>query len=335
MDTQCKKYSIVQGKNDTIARFVGPSAAEIASRGGYWLQNITDTRFFEPGAVTYINNDYDYSIQSNFNTTPVANPPVETLSQYYCGSLRCASLGVYVFGDDAGTFDREDNFLTSLKGDFYECNVTVSDVENAIVPLHKIDDHVARLAAGSIGLNGMTTSGTLAKQQFVKYSDETVWGEFSVNATTQDVADLIGAFGIGSLAMMDQISLKGIAPGNNVYSGKRVTLKLRGEYLYAIIGITVGIHLFMIPLLLYFANTVLIKDDSPLSLAKLLSYLVQQLGDTGNAAGGDEMAEVLTGMKVRYGYTIVDKSKELYKLELGDHVLKARRLGGFPKGSYR
>jgi len=182
------------------------------------------------------------------NTTPVDNPPRGTWSQYYCGSLRCATLGVFVFGSNAQTVD-------SMKGDFYECNVTVSDVKNAMVPAHRIVDHVARLAAGSIGLNGMTASGSIAKQQFVKYSDETVWGEFS---SAQDVADLIGIFGIGSLVTMDQVSLKGAAPGNNVYSGKRIILKLRGEYLYAIVGTTIGVHLFMIPLVLYFANTVLI-----------------------------------------------------------------------------
>jgi hypothetical protein len=102
----------------------------------------------------------------------VDNPPQGTLSQYYCGSLRCASLGVYVFGDNAGVLDQKKNVSTSLEGDFYECNVTVSEVTNARVPAHQIVDHVARLAAGSIGLNGLTTSGTRDLQEFVKYSDE-------------------------------------------------------------------------------------------------------------------------------------------------------------------
>ena len=90
----------------------------------------------------------------------------------------------------------------------------------------------------------------------------------------------------------------------------------------------------MIPLLLYFANAVLIKDDSPLSLAKLLNYLVQELGERGNAADGDQVIKALKGKKVRYGYTIVDESKGLYKLELAEHVPK-RELGRFPDGSYQ
>jgi len=251
-----------------------------------------------------------------------------TLSQYYCGSLRCASLGLFVFGGDALTDD-------GMKGDFYECNVTVSDVKNAMVPAHQIDDHVARVAAGSIGLNGMIASGHLAKQQFEKYNNETVWGKPLYNTTVQGVAKVIGIFGIGSIVTMDQISPKAFAPGNVVYSGKRMILKMHGEYLYAIVGATIGIHLFMIPLLLYFANAVLIKDDTPLSLARLLNYLVQQLGETGNAASGDQVAEALKHMKVRYGYTIVDESKNLYKLELGEHVPKWRKLRRFPKGSYQ
>jgi hypothetical protein len=58
-----------------------------------------------------------------------------------------------------------------------------------------------------------------------------VWGKFPSNATAQDVSTLISAFGIGSLALMDQNNPKDVAPGNVVYSGKRVSLKLRGEYL--------------------------------------------------------------------------------------------------------
>jgi len=233
-----------------------------------------------------------------------------------------------VFGSNAKTDG-------GMKGDFYECNVTVSDVKNAMVPAHRIVDHVARLAAGSIGLSGMTVSGIGYKQQFVKYSDETVLGKFSFNATAQGVAELIGTFGIGSFVIMDLFSLKDVAPGDVVYSGKRMILKLRGEYLYAIVGVTIGIHLSMIPLLIYFANAVLIKDDTPLSLAKLLNYLVQQLGETGNAASGDQVVEALKHMKVRYGYTIMDESKNLYKLELAEHVPKWRKLRGFPKGSYQ
>jgi len=251
----------------------------------------------------------------------VDNPPKGTLSQYYCGSLRCASLGVFVFGSNAKTDG-------GMKGDFYECNVTVSDVKNAMVPAHRIDDHVARLAAGSIGLNGLTVSGSDYMQQFVKYSDETVWGEFSFNTTAQGVAELIGIFGIGSLVMMDQVSLKDTAPGNNVYSGKRMILKLRGEYLYVIVGATIGAHLLMIPLLIYFANPVPIKAVSPVSptkLAKLLSHLVQQL-ETGSAASGDRVAEALKDVNV-------DESK--YKLELTGNVPGWSELKEFPKGSYQ
>jgi hypothetical protein len=43
MNTQCKKYGIVQTKNDSIAHFVGPNKDEIEPRKDYWLQNITNT----------------------------------------------------------------------------------------------------------------------------------------------------------------------------------------------------------------------------------------------------------------------------------------------------
>jgi hypothetical protein len=99
-----------------------------------------------------------------------------------------------------------------------------------------------------------------------------------------------------------------------------------------ITGIMIGVHLLIIPVTLYFANAVLILNESPISLAKLLNYLVQQLGETSNAASGDQVEEILEAKKVRYGYTIVNQSKKWYKLELGDRVLKARK---FPEGFYQ
>ena len=67
-------------------------------------------------------------------------------STKFCGGPRCATIGVFALTGDF----RDGN------GVFYECNITVSEVfGNTNTSNQIMSDHVARLAAGSIGLDGI------------------------------------------------------------------------------------------------------------------------------------------------------------------------------------
>jgi hypothetical protein len=67
MNTQCKKYSIVQTKNDSKARFVGPNEDEIEPRKGYWLQDITNTEVSGPN-LAYLIGDLCVLKQGGFSS---------------------------------------------------------------------------------------------------------------------------------------------------------------------------------------------------------------------------------------------------------------------------
>jgi hypothetical protein len=86
-------------------------------------------------------------------------------SKALCGDLRCAVIGVYIITDFVGGI-----------GTFYECNVTVSTVDHveALPGFRQMSDKVARLAAGSIGLDGIIygDKGGFVRSQFARYNNE-------------------------------------------------------------------------------------------------------------------------------------------------------------------
>jgi hypothetical protein len=107
----------------------------------------------------------------NPDFNPLVDAPNGTLgsSESYCGGSRCAAIGVYVLSTDYHNGD----------GTFYECNVTVSkvdDPENSN-QTQEMNDKVAKLAAGAIGLDGVVyrpgdKKGSIPLSQFVRYNNE-------------------------------------------------------------------------------------------------------------------------------------------------------------------
>lgn len=68
----------------------------------------------------------------------------------------------------------------------YDCNITVSNVSNAYQPEHLIPDMQARLAAGSIGLEGFQRPNTT--RQWVRYHDKWVHA-FHIMATVDRLGE--------------------------------------------------------------------------------------------------------------------------------------------------
>ena len=78
-------------------------------------------------------------------------------------------------------------------------------------PLHRFPDDVALVLASSIAYKGSDSNGS-AEYSSAHYSDAVVWGHLnSINSTS--VANLLGRFTVGAIAMMDVINVKGISSG--------------------------------------------------------------------------------------------------------------------------
>ena len=75
-----------------------------------------------------------------------------------------------------------------------------------------------------------------------------------------------------------------------------------------------------------------VKDDTPISVARLLRPIVERLGNVGTAATGEQICEVLTNAEEglgRVGYTVVHPvAGRRHHLVLGDHKMLRAFLSG-------
>ncbi|KAF8243932.1 hypothetical protein K440DRAFT_611101 [Wilcoxina mikolae CBS 423.85] len=248
----CQEYSL----NSWVIGGLDPIRNEI------WKPGSDEWSMFGPGAVTFMNPDYD----------PLVAPPNGTMgsSENLCGGPRCATIGVYVMST---------NYHNGT-GEFYECNITVSVVSDPENNDHtqEMSDKVARLAAGAIGLDGVVyrpgdKSAGIPLWQFVRYNNDTHWGAEVVNANDAgEVARLVGGFAAGSIANLDARNpRKTDQHGRLVLIGIKIFLKEKGKWLWMIIGLVMGAHLFiLIPSVLCISYGVRDGKLSYCDMAKLL-----------------------------------------------------------------
>ena len=78
-------------------------------------------------------------------------------------------------------------------------------------PLHRFPDDVALVLASSIAYKGGDGNGSI-QYSSAHYSDAVVWGHLN-NINSTSVANLLGRFTVGAIAMMDIINVKGIGSG--------------------------------------------------------------------------------------------------------------------------
>ena len=113
---------------------------------------------------------------------------------------------------------------------------------------------------------------------------------------------LIAAFSTGVVAVIAQANSVITVPG--LQPQKSVTLDIsRWKYVHIILGLTLGLQLLLALLVALLANKVLMRDDSHLSTAALLSPTLQKVGDRGLVANGKEIASMFSS-----GTTLTYKS---------------------------
>jgi hypothetical protein len=83
----------------------------------------------------------------------------------------------------------------------------------------------------------------------------------------------------------------------------------------------------------FWANRVIVKDESILSMATLLKPAIFDLGNRGNAAKTQTICEVLEGKELIYTVLSYKNNRELFHLELRADE-KFRKMRAFPEGTY-
>lgn len=196
------------------------------------------------------------------------------------------------------------------------CNSSISAVQKGdgkydIVPLHDADtkavfgtDEFAQVAAGALVWTGLSTVGW-EYQQYRTYTQGSKWSPARV-VNASDVADLLMRFTIGAIAAFDDHGTRYNVTNQHVCPTPGQQLAVDWPYIVGILGGICFIQFAALCCLLLLANRTIVRDESFLSVAMLLSPVVGRIGREGGGMNmsGDEIKEhpKLKWKKIRYDY---------------------------------
>ncbi|ETI23860.1 hypothetical protein G647_05667 [Cladophialophora carrionii CBS 160.54] len=198
------------------------------------------------------------------------------------------------------------NGNTVPEASFFKCNNTLSTVsaideylyDGQTAAAFQMPDRQAKIIAGAIGWSGFNhTMGDM--YQYVRYNTDSWWSP-NDPADAGMIAERVMEFSIEAVAAIDYNG-----PRHNVTGWYPVTaqvVSVQWRWSAAILGLIPIFQLLALVCVIARANSAIIRDDSSLSTARLLRPIVEKLGDRGCLLTGEEIAEELGEMKVKYGW---------------------------------
>ncbi|KAI5853746.1 hypothetical protein BZA05DRAFT_394569, partial [Tricharina praecox] len=303
----------------------------LAVKSGRWIQSSAECDYYpliegqygNSSTVVYLNGTEEHTLSGISDYGPAATTWINPRSDlprnndWDCGS-RCASVAALSF---LGPTD-------SGNGAFYDCEVSISTVQNGTEAIHQMPDSVAHVAAGAISLEGYSTGPD--SWEYVRYIPESPWSNYGTSLSTDAdyMARLASRFAIGAIAAKDFYGESTAqAKGQLVVTG--VLLKVKWNFLFLILGTILVCQLLLGCATVAYANTVFCKDDSYLSTARLLRPIVERLGPSGCAMTGKDIAHTLSENMV-YGVR-ADEGGTRHHLDLGEDIVPRK---WFPEGWY-
>ena len=182
----------------------------------------------------------------------------------------------------------------------FECNNTVTDVQelDALVdPVYDIPKLLSRMLAGMLAWSSNPANGT-NEYQIYRENDQIGW---LGTPTKIDVADYLSQWSIAGLAAMDAndgsttgsgIPRMYITNGNQPIQAQ--ILRVKWWAAGTILGLIPFVQFWTLILVISFANKVIIKDDTPIAVAKIYHTLLHKIGhDHGCMLRGDQLIETL------------------------------------------
>jgi len=215
---------------------------------------------------------------------------------------------------------------------YYECNITVGNVLNASNPAQEVGISLRQMASSAIALQGYGLTALSNGTQSQAYPSQSIYGE-PQRGSPDGMGSLMSRFAIGVVAAATMypnqtIIQKGLQP----QLGNQLNVSHWG-YLNLILFLIVFVQGLGFVMTVFLSNRVVIKDESVYATARLLRPIMERLGDSGNAAKGDEICEALgDGPDTKLIYTVVkgEKDNDFLHLELGPY----KRVRAFPEGRY-
>lgn len=225
--------------------------------------------------------------------------------------------------------------VSTSKSWYYNCNITVGTVQNATLPEHEIGINLRRMAANGIALQGYGLRPSLpGAQQYQVYPSQSTYGQRQ-DGDENGMGNLIGQFAIGVIAasaIYTNQSLWLTVTGDQPQIGSQLQID-HFQFVWLILGLIVAAQGVGFVVAAFWANRVIVKDESVLATATLLRSAIKGLENSGNAAKTKAIFESLNDTRVIYTAPIHLEDKSLFHLEFSSHP-RARRIRAFPEGTY-
>jgi hypothetical protein len=176
---------------------------------------------------------------------------------------------------------------------WYECNITVSDVQNATLLEHQVGQDVLKMAASAIALQGhalLPNQSDTAGKQYQYYPSSSYYGT-PFMGSTDNMGMTISEFAIGVIAAAAQYNPYIDVSGDTPDTGNQLDVKWMLVTL--ILALTAGVQFLLFVTASFIVNMVTVKDNSPLSTAHLLWPIVERLGPAGTYATSEQVCKML------------------------------------------
>ncbi|KAI9716441.1 MAG: hypothetical protein M1812_005336 [Candelaria pacifica] len=207
---------------------------------------------------------------------------------------------------------------------FFQCPITISEVSNATKPFYHVPDSVARMAAASISLQGRW-SGHSDNKIWTQYQFYPVFNRWETHHLEDEKAGSnMAEFALRSLAVMAERNPIIQIPSQVPHLGTRLKVYNHWRYLLILLLCIVAGHFALFVAAIWLARSVVVADNSFVTVAKLLSGAVRQSQDSEE--GHDAVSPSYTRERFVYGPLALED--ESFVLALSEKVKTLKQWPG-------
>ena len=317
-------------QNDETHRFIDCTVSctrSIVTSGQYGLQDY----------ITFMDTDGRPHNQTLYEAPMEAGLYVVANTNSTCGD-RCTNIVVFqaaVRPENAGEYDSTYGVNIS-QGTRFACNSTVTNVQHSSGyeypnwPTYEISPLLSRMIAGMYGWsdNDLMDGKYLYSAFEVAPFDRT----FATQPDSIDVENAMSHFTAGGLAAMDvDLGLYRLYVPNGLKPIQAQVLHVKWWAAYTLLGIIPAIQLVTCIIVIAVANKVIIKDDTPLSMAKVYWRLLRdnKLGEHGCMLDGDQLIQAVEDAHSVQG---PGKAQVIYGVKIGSEEGALNHVDIFEEG---
>ena len=297
----------------------------IVTQGEYGLSKV----------IAYQDSNGNLVNQTMFDTPGEGGLYVVSNLNSTCGE-RCTTVNLFQAAVAPEVADYYEYYIEQAT--WFSCDIHVSDVLGDgiyVDPIYQVPPMTSRMLAGALGLSANGLQDDKYMYHIYQAADEI---GFTTVPTVPVVQYALTGWIMGAVEVMDDPS-NGIESRLYVSNGEQPiqaqVLSVKWRYCATLLGIIPLVQLITWIVVVATANKVIVKDDSPLSMAKIYWTLLGDfLGHHGCLLDNDQLIEVMGNMNVVYGCKGGSGPESLKHVDVFEEGSECHPTHKFDEGDY-